>query len=170
MFYKQIATQKTNYKDYNILCDLIPNPFLQATTKLKNKTSKWGQKYLNSLKSTMTMFILLLLLSILKSLLSIMTKTSMKIILFDIFSWISHVCLDTSWILKINWIVHCVLNAWLYIVGRSDASTSGPGPMYVFRAHICLFRFPMYMLWAGSAVFNARARQVMFGPTIRPNL
>ena len=60
--------------------------------------------------------------------------------------------------------------AWLYIVGRSDDSTSGPGPMYVFRAHICLFRFPMYMLWAGSAVFNTRARQVMFGPIIRPNL
>ena len=61
-------------------------------------------------------------------------------------------------------------DAWLYIVGRSNDSTSGPGPMYVIRAHICIFRFPMYMLWAGSAVFNTRARQVMFGAIIRPNL
>ena len=62
-----------------------------------------------------------------------------------------------------------IQEAWLYIVGRSGDSTSGPGPMYVFRAHICLCRFPMYMLWARSAVFNTRARQVMFGPIIRPN-
>ena len=60
--------------------------------------------------------------------------------------------------------------AWLYIVGRSDDSTLGPGPMYVIRAHICLLRFPMYILWAGSAVFKTRAQQVMFGPIIRPNL
>ena len=26
--------------------------------------------------------------------------------------------------------------AWLYIVGRSDDSTSGPGPIYIIWAHI----------------------------------